>query len=431
MVRAGWSITLSSGRRVETVRLLGEGGQGTVYEVRSEDGERLALKWYHEHVATPAQHAAITELVERRPPTERFLWPLEMASDDRGRSFGYVMALRPARYVGMSALLHGAVDASLHTICTVGHQLADSFLRLHTEGLCYRDISFGNVFFDPETGDTLICDNDNVGIDGQSTAPVIGTKRFMAPEIVRREARPSTDTDLYSLSVLLFYMLMVGHPLMGARELQHAVWSEAAEAELFGERPLFVFDPLDDSNRPVAGVHDSVIANWPVYTTALRTVFTTAFTAGLSDARNGRIRESQWRAELVKARDLLYRCGHCSASNFFDRAAVDDPCWNCGHRMARPVTLSMPGGMLVLDRDTAITAHHVGHTYDFAATVGRVVQHPTRPDAWGVLNTSTERWQVELPDGRCTEVDPGRSVALIPGCVVHFGAVTGRIEHGA
>ena len=70
----------------------------------------------------------------------------------------------------------------------VGHQLADSFLRLHTEGLCYRDISLGNVCFDPETGDTLVCDNDNVGIDGLSSGAVIGTKRFMAPEIVRREA---------------------------------------------------------------------------------------------------------------------------------------------------------------------------------------------------------------------------------------------------
>jgi len=293
MTREGWIVTLSSGRRAEVVRPLGEGGQGTVFEVRADDGQRLALKWYHDHVASPAQRAAIAELVERGAPTERFLWPLEMASDDKRHSFGYVMPLRPARYVGMAALLNGAVDSTLRTICMVGHQLADSFLRLHTEGLCYRDISLGNVCFDPETGDTLICDNDNVGIDGLSSAAVIGTKRFMAPEIVRREARPNTDSDLYSLSVLLFYLLMVGHPLMGARELAHAVWNEAAEAELFGSDPLFVFDPLDDSNRPVPGVHDAVLANWPVYTTALRGMFTTAFTSGLHDARNGRIRESQ------------------------------------------------------------------------------------------------------------------------------------------
>jgi serine/threonine protein kinase len=45
---------------------------------------------------------------------------------------------------------------------------------------------------------------------------VLGTPRFMAPEVVRREAAPSDQTDRYSLAVLLFYLLMGGHPLDGA-----------------------------------------------------------------------------------------------------------------------------------------------------------------------------------------------------------------------
>ena len=62
-------------------------------------------------------------------------------------------------------------------------------LKLHAKGLCYQDINFGNLFFDPETGEACICDNDNVDIDG-SPSQMAGTFGFQAPEIVRGEAYP-------------------------------------------------------------------------------------------------------------------------------------------------------------------------------------------------------------------------------------------------
>ena len=55
----------------------------------------------------------------------------------------------------------------------------------------------------------------SIGIDNSA---VYGTPRFMAPEIVLGKAKPSRNTDLYSLAVLLFYMFMMGHPLEGKLE---------------------------------------------------------------------------------------------------------------------------------------------------------------------------------------------------------------------
>lgn len=40
-----------------------------------------------------------------------------------------------------------------------------------------------NLFFDPDTGDVLICDNDNVSANGVNHSSVYGTPRFMAPEM--------------------------------------------------------------------------------------------------------------------------------------------------------------------------------------------------------------------------------------------------------
>lgn len=421
----------TSGRSAQVVRLVGEGGQGSVYEVLASDGQRMAVKWYHAHSATPFQRSVIADLVDRGAPNERFLWPTELVGIPGRSSFGYAMPLRPPQFVGLAALLNGAVDASLRTVCTIGYQLADSYLMLHSQGLCYRDISFGNVFFDPATGDTLICDNDNVGVDGETQSNVIGTKRFMAPEIVTRMAKPSTDTDLYSLSVLLFYLLMVGHPLLGFRELDHPVWNERAELLLFGEHPIFVFDPDDTSNRPAPGVHDAVVANWRIYPASLQAMFVRAFSEGLRDPRNGRVRESQWRAELVRCRDLLRPCGRCGAMNFFDRSRSEPTCWNCSNPLAPPLCLVFPDATVVLNEGTEITAHHVGLArYDFDDVIGRVARHPHRPDAWGLKNVSDRPWTVRTADGETRSIDPGRSVGLLRGISVHFGSVAARLEDG-
>lgn len=409
--------------------LLGEGGQGSVYEVRLPDGGAAALKWYHPHTATVFQRQLVAELVERGAPNGRFLWPEALVQSPELPGFGYVMPLRPKQFVGLAALLTGAVDASLRTVCTIGYQLADSFVVLHTQGLCYRDISFGNVFFDPATGDTLICDNDNVGIDGRSQTAVMGTKRFMAPEIVCGDARPSTNTDLYSLSVLLFYLLMVGHPLLGLRELDHPVWNEHAETQLFGEHPIFVFDPDDTSNRPAPGVHDTVVANWEIYPLSLRQMFVRAFTDGLGDPANGRVRDSQWRGELIRCRDLLRPCRRCAAMNFFDRTRPMSTCWNCATELGPPLRLIFPDATLVLNEGTEVSAHHLGlRSYDFEHTVARVSRHPQRPDAWGLTNTADVGWKVRMPTGDVRVVEPGRSVGLIPGMSVSFGTATAKLE---
>jgi serine/threonine protein kinase len=110
------------------------------------------------------------------------------------------------------------IEPTFRALATAGLNLSHNYLLLHSQGLCYRDISFGNAFFDPDNGDVLIADNDNVSVDGAGALGVLGTPRFMAPEVVRGDALPSTQTDLFSLSVLIFYMLMVAHPLEGEKE---------------------------------------------------------------------------------------------------------------------------------------------------------------------------------------------------------------------
>jgi DNA-binding helix-hairpin-helix protein with protein kinase domain len=416
-------------------RLLGGGGQGEVYQVRV-DGQPFALKWYFPQQATPEQRALLEDLVRRGAPTDKFLWPLEMVNAPDGSTFGYLMALREPRFKGIVDLMKRRAEPSFRALCTAGYELADSYLQLHAKGLCYRDISFGNVFFDPVTGEVRIGDNDNVAVDGAASGGVLGTPRFMAPEIVRGDALPSTQTDLFSLSVLLFYLFVVHHPLEGAKEAQIRCLDLPAMIRLYGTEPLFIFDPHDDSNRPVPGLHDNALACWPLYPQFLRDLFTRAFTDGLCDPQHGRVRETEWRQALVRLRDALLYCPACGAENFYDEEALrasggqSGRCWSCQAALVLPARIRIGRNVVMLNHDTRLYPHHVDdrHLYDFSAPVAEVSRHPTNPHVWGLKNLSGEKWVCTLADGTVRDVEPGRSVTLAVGTKVQFGVSEGEIR---
>ena len=316
---------LKDGQTVQTVtsrmpctaeKFLGGGGQGEVYRA-DLGGQKVALKWYFPAQATPEQRVALETLIKKGPPTDKFLWPMELTQSDAVTGFGYIMPLRGPQYKSIVDLMKRRVEPTFRALATAGLELADSFLDLHAMGLCYRDISFGNVFFEPNTGEALICDNDNVAVDGETESGVLGTPRFMAPEIVRGEARPSMQTDLFSLAVLLFYMLMVHHPLEGRKESEIKCLDLPAMNKLYGFEPIFIFDPKDDTNRPMPGYHDNALAFWPLYPQFVRDLFVKAFTDGIHDPQ-ARVRESEWRAAMVQLRDAIIYCPHCGVENFYD-----------------------------------------------------------------------------------------------------------------
>ena len=435
---------LKVGQTVQTVtskmpctveKFLGGGGQGEVY-VAELGGKKMALKWYFPAQATAKQRTGLEVLIKKGPPTEKFLWPNELTESQEVPGFGYVMPLRGPQYKSIIDLMKRRAEPTFRALATAGLELADSYLDLHATGLCYRDISFGNVFFNPDTGEVLICDNDNVAVDGETEVGVLGTPRFMAPEIVRGDALPTMQTDLYSLAVLLFYMLMVHHPLEGKRELAIKCLDLPAMNKLYGTEPLFIFDPNDDSNRPVPGVHDNAIIFWNLYPQFIRDMFIKAFTIGIADPLNGRVRESEWRGIMVNLRDSIFYCGHCGMENFYDvealKATGGKPgnCWSCGKDLQLPPRVRVGDNIVMLNYDTKLYGHHVDpdKLYDFTQPIAEITRHPKDPGVWGLKNIGNEKWVITTEDGAVKDVEPGRSVTLTANTRINFGKREGDIR---
>lgn len=415
------------GEPVVAVELLGEGGQGVVYRARCA-GREWALKLYRPEAASAVQRAIIERLVHKGPPRETtcFLWPLRLVVDQSG-GFGYLMDLREPRFRPCEDFLARRVSSTFEALLTAGWQLADSFRNLHIAGLSYSDISFGNMFFDPQTGDVRICDNDNVDVDGAERAGVLGTPRFMAPEIVRGEARPSTETDRFSLAVLLFYLLLGGHPLDGAHEAAIRSLDGISMRRLYGDAPLYIFDPQDPTNAPVPGIHDNPIAFSKIYSQPLLDLFARSFTAGLHAPRK-RVMESEWMRALVRAGDALQTCPSCHKQCF---AGPSRCCWGCKKPLPPPLLLELESDWrVVLQVGKRLYPHHVDRSREDELTqvVGRVAAHPQDARRLGLRNEGQDSWVLVRPDGSRDEVAPGRTAPLQEGNRIQLlGGRTGRV----
>jgi len=427
-------VTLRTRRPCEIVHFIGGGGQGEVYRATLA-GDPIAVKWYLPSAVSHWQRQALERLLGRPAPSRAFLWPLDLVEAENQPGFGYVMALRPVAYRDLNAILRREVELPLEALAVLGLNLADAFLRLHTEGLCYRDVSPRNVFFEPGNADVLICDNDNVDIDGTVGGGVLGTPRYMAPEIVRREGLPSSRTDLWSLSVLLFCLLVLHHPLEGRRELEIPLLSDLASArELYGDNPVFIYDPDDDSNRPDPAAHANAVQLWTFYPAFIRDLFTRAFTEGIRDAAHGRVGESEWRAAMARLHDCVARCDSCdNAFSYVDPLGIETvECWRCGQSL-RPGYLELSSSDPVVLRPGArLFRHHVelGAPYGFGEPVATVRAHPSKPGVLGLLNQSKRPWRSARPGGKSVEIPAGDVVGCAAGTVIDFGTARATARAG-
>jgi serine/threonine-protein kinase len=220
---------LKAGDRVDDkytiVRLIGDGGMGTVYEARHERlGTLVALKFLHEDIA------------ERPGLTERFLQEAKVAASivsphvvrvtDMDTMPGGPPYLVMDFVTGESLdhLLEREPKLSPERAVAFALQIAAGLEAAHAIGAVHRDLKPGNVLVTQtaEGPRLMLIDfgiakvRDGTGGRGLTrTGVVLGTPEYMPPEQLFTASDVDARADVYALGVMLFEMLSGRRPAEG------------------------------------------------------------------------------------------------------------------------------------------------------------------------------------------------------------------------
>ncbi|MFM2416518.1 MAG: serine/threonine protein kinase [Pseudomonadota bacterium] len=207
--------------RYRVVELLGEGGMGLVYRgERLQLGRPVAIKFLHSPFARSAKFVGRFEREARA--MSRLSHPHCVSVIDFG--------LHDAPYIVMDfvtgSTLREVLDRealSVTRALSVARQMLLGLAHAHEEGIVHRDVKPGNVMLATVTGmedQVRIFDfglaklHDSDGEQDTTTASVVGTPAYMAPE--QASAGPvDARADVYAAGIVLFEMLAGHKPFQG------------------------------------------------------------------------------------------------------------------------------------------------------------------------------------------------------------------------
>ena len=413
---------------------LGQGGQGEVYLVEYR-GDCYALKWYinRDLLNNIDFKDNLRSNVNTGPIGGSFVWPQFMVEDTSG-GFGYLMDVIPSNFVSMVDLLNKCkrkvspdgstvikelvAFKSIETMLVAAVNIINSFKLLHRSGKCYKDLNDGGLYFDTETGDILVCDCDNIAPDRCGTS--IGKPGYMAPELVRHTGKSSMDTDKHSLAVILFKLLFKDDPLRGKRVYEKVTLTGSVELDVYGDNPLFIMDPDDDSNRPVRGINDNVLRFWDIYPEYVRNEFIQTFGPGLKDPSRRTIPQ-QWFKVMSRLLTETITCPCGRPVHFLGKEVHEFDSYSCPRCGLVSPIFEVGGLDMVMCKGAKIRAYQSTDSDDPIVT-GEVVENTKRPGMMGVKNLSSRLWIASYDDGRRKELTENSGTILSDDLRIDFGS---------
>ena len=198
--------------------------------------------------------------------------------------------------------------------------------------------------------------------------------------------------------------------------------TEELEHKFYGSEPVFMYDPTDDSNRPVKGVHTNAIRRWPIYPEYIREAFVKAFSKNSMNGTTPRIIEKEWQELLTRMRDDLAICEHCGNETFvhYDREMI---CINCGKPVKVSYSLKTSRyNVPLLKGKYLYKCHTDASSEDFKTITVEIKTKKTDPSVIGLKNVSGLNWIVNNADGTILNVKNGDMLTVQKGMEIMMGS---------
>lgn len=306
------TLVTGSGKNIEIGREVGKGGEGTVYEVRSN--HHWVAKLYNTHHSPDTAKQAKLLFMASTADKELLnyaAWPQETLHNGyKGPILGFLMP-KVSERVPIHMLYSPAhrrqdyPDAAWDFLLVAARNTAAAFATIHQHGHVLGDVNQGNVLVGLDSKVMLI-DTDSFQINANGTVHLckVGVGHFTPPELqgmASFDRMPRTNNhDNFGLALLIFHLLFGGrHPYSGVPIRADA--GEALEKDIQAYRYAYARDSQQrgfqppPKSIPITIVPDSIEA-----------MFTAAFTE--NGAKGWRPTAQQWVTALDGLRGQLKRC---------------------------------------------------------------------------------------------------------------------------
>lgn len=196
------------------LNLLGKGGMATVYLAKHQSlGKKVAIKILNDNLARDSniRNRFLSEAKSMANMSHPNIIPVvDLVEDENNVAFvmEYVEGKTLKEYLATKGGLSNAVIKVLLS------QITSALKYVHDRGLIHRDIKPSNFMLSTEGKIKLldfgIAKNTDTSITDYTqtrTTQQMGTPMYMSPEQIKSTKHVSTQTDIYSLGVLLWQMV--------------------------------------------------------------------------------------------------------------------------------------------------------------------------------------------------------------------------------
>ena len=228
--------------KLRIVRLVGEGGMGSVYEAEHVVLRRsVAVKFLSPDLAS--DEGAVARFrreaeAAARIGQDNICEVFDFGADERGQPYFVMPLLRGA---SLAAVIQQTGPFPPRRALDVAKQVLAALAAAHVAGIVHRDLKPDNVFL------TTVGDREDFvkvldfGISKVMRAPtgmrdgnltrtgsVLGTPNYMAPEQARGAKDVDHRVDIYAVGVILYEMLTAHRPFEGEtfNEILWNIWNE-------------------------------------------------------------------------------------------------------------------------------------------------------------------------------------------------------------
>ena len=225
--------------RYRLLKILGEGGMGTVFLAEHAlIKRRVAVKILHPDLATDAN--VIERFMNEARAAGTLGHPNIVESTDMGFTGNHIPYIVFEYLEGtlLTDEIYRVGGLPVHRAGRIADQIISALGAAHNAGIVHRDLKSDNVFLtdkDDALDHVKVIDfgvSRFLELEDRQRSMVVGTPEFMAPEQITAPASVDRRADIYALGIILYEMLTARRPFSGEdpRELMHRIVHEEPAA---------------------------------------------------------------------------------------------------------------------------------------------------------------------------------------------------------